>query len=71
MDMIVRDCDYLETGIDWIYCEDCLAVTKWVYNRYGSQFSLAKAWRNNELLGLRGTICSNLSDFYQVIEKYK
>lgn len=71
MDMIVRDCDCLETGIDWVYCKDCLAVTKWIYNRYGSQFSSATSWRNNELLGLRGTICSNLSDFYQVIEAYK
>lgn len=71
MDMIVRDCDCLETGIDWVYCKDCLAVTKWIYNRYGSQFSSAISWRNHELLGLRGTICSNLSDFYQVIEAYK
>lgn len=70
MDMIVRDCDYLETGIDWVYCNDCLALTKW-FNRHMSQFSSAKNWRNNELLGLRGTISSNLSDFYQVIEAYK
>lgn len=70
MDMIVRDCDYLETGIDWVYCRECLAVTKWLH-LYRSQFSSAKSWRNNELLGLSGTIYSNLSDFYQVIEAYK
>lgn len=70
MDMIVRDCDYLETGIDWVYCKDCLAVTKWLNNLYKSQFSSATNWRNNELLGLRGTIYSNLSDFYKVIETY-
>ena len=70
MDMIVRDCDYKETGIDWVYCEGCLTVTKWL-NLYKSQFGLARDWRNNELLGLRGTIYSNLSDFHKVIEKYK
>ena len=71
MDMIVRDCDYLETGIDWVYCTDCLAVTNWLNNLYRSQFSSAKSWRNNELLGLSGAIYSNLSDFYKVIEAYK
>lgn len=70
MDMIVRDCDYTETGIDWVYCKDCLALTKWL-RLHKSTFSSATAWRNNELLGLRGTIYSNLSDFYKVIETYK
>lgn len=70
MDMIVRDCDYIDTGIDWVYCKECLSLTKWL-NMHRSQFGSATAWRNNELLGLRGTIYSNLSDFYQVVEKYK
>ena len=70
MDMIVRDCDYTETGIDWVYCEKCLPLEKWLH-LHKTQFGLATAWRNNELLGLRGTIYSNLSDFYKVIEAYK
>ena len=70
MDMIVRDCDYTETGIDWVYCKDCLEVTKWLH-LYKTQFGLAKSWRNKELLGLSGKIYSNLSDFYQIVEAYK
>lgn len=70
MDMIIRDCDYIETGMDWVYCKGCLPPTKWL-NMHRSQFGSATAWRNSELLGLSGTIYSNLSDFYQVIEAYK
>lgn len=69
MDMIVRDCDYMETGIDWVYCKECLPLTEWL-SLHRSQFGSATGWRNKELLGLSGTIYSNLSDFYQVIETY-
>ena len=70
MDMIIRDCDYVETGIDWLYCKDCSAITQFL-SLHRSNFNSATAWRNGELLGLRGTVYTNLSDFYQIVEAYK
>lgn len=70
MDMIVRDCDCVDTGIDLLYCKDCGELTPFL-KLHKSNFNSATDWRTGELLGLRGAIYTNLSDFYKIIEAYK